>query len=286
MKRIQIQHVTEYRFSHPVELTDHRLLLRPREGHDIRIVASKLDVCPTHEVKWYRDIYGNSVGILCLKEKTDALRIASEVEIEHYQTAPLDFHVDQRCVTFPFAFEPEDRMDLLPYRTQIWPNKMGPLKEWVSQFWTPGHSIETYVLLSQMSERIVSDFAYRMREEEGVQSHYETLRLRSGSCRDFAAFFIEACRYLGLAARFVSGYLLNPGSSQHGSTHAWSEVYLPGAGWIGFDNTSGQVAGAYHIATAVHRHAESIPPVSGAYRSEGEVNSDLSVMVKVTEIAN
>ncbi|MGB0743967.1 MAG: transglutaminase N-terminal domain-containing protein, partial [Opitutales bacterium] len=192
MKRIRIQHTTEYSFSQQVELTEHRLLLRPREGHDIRIVASKLEVSPAHEVKWYRDIYGNSVGILCLLEAASAMRISSEVEIEHYQTAPLDFHVDQRYVTFPFTFEPEDRMDLLPYRTHIWPNEMAPLKEWVSQFWLPGQSIETYVLLSQMSERIVADFSYQMREEEGVQSHAETLRLRSGSCRDFAAFFMEA----------------------------------------------------------------------------------------------
>lgn len=169
-------------------------------------------------------------------------------------------------------------------RTQVWPNKMGPLKEWVSQFWAPGRSIETYVLLTQMSQRIVSDFTYQMREEEGLQSHSETLQKGSGSCRDFAAFFIEACRYLAMPARFVSGYLLNPDSTQHGSTHAWSEVYLPGAGWVGFDNTSGQVAGASHIATAVHRHPEAIPPVSGAFLADGPVTSDLHVTVAVDEL--
>lgn len=284
MKRIRIQHITEYQFPGPVEFTDHQLLLRPREGHDIRIVSSMLEVSPAYEAKWYRDIYGNSVGMLHLLEPANTLRIASEVEIEHYQEAPLDFHVDQRCVTFPFAFEPEDRVDLLPYRTHTWPNKTGPLKEWVSQFWTPGHSIETYVLLTQMSQRIVSDFTYNMREVEGVQSHSETLQKRSGSCRDFAALFIEACRYLGLPARFVSGYLHNPGSMQHGSTHAWSEVYLPGAGWIGFDNTSGLVTGASHIATAVHRHPEAIPPVSGAYIAENELVPTLNVLVSVDEV--
>lgn len=286
MKQICIQHATEYRFSEPVDLREHRLLLRPREGHDIRIVGSKLEVNLRHGLKWYRDVYGNSVGVLRLTERGSVLRIASEVQLEHYQTRPLDFIVDERVLTFPFAFEPEDRLDLLPYRTHIWPNNIDPLKRWVSQFWKPGQSIETYVLLTQMSRQIVSDFKYHMREESGVQAPSETLEKGSGSCRDFAALFIEACRYLGLAARFVSGYLHNPNSDQHGSTHAWSEVYLPGAGWIGFDNTSGQVAGAAHIATAVHRHPEAVPPVSGSFVSNRFVEASLHVEVSVSELGD
>jgi transglutaminase-like putative cysteine protease len=276
--------LTEYRFSAPVELTEHRLLLRPREGHDIRITSSRLDVSPAYVTKWYRDIYGNSVGLLQLKESSDVLRIESEVVIEHYSERPLDFVVDRRAVTFPFPFEPEDRLDLQPYCTHNWPNHTSELKQWVSRFWQPGQSIETYVLLDQINKAIVADFGYGMREEPGVQNPEQTLRLRTGSCRDFAAFFIEACRYLGLAARFVSGYLHNPSSSQHGSTHAWSEVYLPGAGWIGFDNTSGLVAGTAHIATAVHRHPEAVPPVAGSYIGSQSVNTSLSVTVEVSQI--
>lgn len=284
MKRIRIYHLTEYWFSQPVELTEHRLLLRPREGHDIRIASSRLDVQPEHRTKWYRDIYGNSVGVLLLQGLTNQLRIESEVVIEHYQDSPLNFIVDERSVTFPFPFEPEDRLDLLPYRTHTWPNETKRLKTWVSRFWQPGQSIETYVLLDQMNRAIVSELRYGMREEPGVQSPSETLEKGTGSCRDFAAFFIEAARYLGLAARFVSGYLHNPDSTQHGSTHAWSEVYLPGAGWIGFDNTSGQVTGTSHIATAVHRHPESIPPVSGSFIGSSDVSSNLTVTVDVNEI--
>lgn len=284
MKKIRIHHITEYTFSTPVELTEHRLLLRPREGHDIRIQSSRLDVSPRAQTKWYRDIYGNSVGLLSLKERADTLRIESEVVIEHYAERPLDFVVDQRAVTFPFPFEPEDRLDLLPYCTHNWPNHTQQLKHWVSRFWQPGQSIETFLLLDRMNKAIVSDFGYGMREEPGVQNPNDTLRLRTGSCRDFAAFFIEVCRYLGLAARFVSGYLHNPGSNQHGSTHAWSEVYLPGAGWVGFDNTSGLVAGTEHIATAVHRHPEAVPPVAGSYLSQQPIDSSLRVTVDVSQI--
>ncbi len=283
MKRIRIYHLTEYWFSQPVGLTDHTLLLRPREGHDIRIISSRLSVSPAYSVKWYRDIYGNSVGMLRLQGRSDELRIESEVVIEHYEDRPLDFIVDDRAVTYPFPFEPEERLDLLPYRTHTWPNETKMLKQWIARFWGPGQSIETYVLLDRMNKAIVADFSYGMREEPGVQNPAETLSLGTGSCRDFAAFFIEACRYLGLPARFVSGYLFNPGSTQHGSTHAWSEVYLPGAGWIGFDNTSGQVTGSSHIATAVHRHPESIPPVAGSYLGPAGVDSRLTVTVNVSE---
>lgn len=284
MKRIRIYHVTEYTYSQPVELTDYVLLLRPREGHDIRIASSKLNVQPDHTMKWYRDIYGNSVGVLHLKEPASQLNIESEIVIEHYETNPLDFLVDERAVTFPFPFEPGERLDLLPYCTHTWPNETKTLATWVSRFWIPGQSIETYILLDQMNKAIVSEFGYGMREEPGVQSTATTLQLKTGSCRDFAALFIEACRFLGLPARFVSGYLHNPDSTLPGSTHAWSEVYLPGAGWIGFDNTSGQVTGASHIPTAVHRHPEAIPPVSGSNYGDAFVSSNLRVVVEVNEV--
>ena len=284
MKRIRIYHLTEYSFSEPVELSNHTLLLRPREGHDIRIASSRLLVEPDHSVKWYRDIYGNSVGIVRIHKPSNRLRIESEVVIENYATRPLDFLVDERAVTYPFPFEPEERLDLLPYRTHTWPNDTKSLKEWVYRFWKPGEAIETYVLLDRMSKAIVSECGYNMREEPGVQTPDETLKQKSGSCRDFATLFIEACRYLGFAARFASGYLHNPGSNQHGSTHAWSEVYLPGAGWIGFDNTSGLVTGSEHIATAVHRHPESIPPVSGSFMGSGNVTSTMKVEVAVAQI--
>jgi len=282
MNTLRIYHLTEYSFTQPVELTDHTLLMRPREGHDIRISSSRLDVKPAYSVKWYRDIYGNSVGVLKLRGLTNSLRIESEVMIEHYAGRPLDFIVDERAVTYPFPFEPEERLDLLPYRTHTWPNDTARLKAWVSRFWRSGQAIETFLLLDQMNRSIVAEFVYAMREEPGVQSPAQTLLRGSGSCRDFAALFIEACRYLGLAARFVSGYLHNPNSTQHGSTHAWSEVYLPGAGWIGFDNTSGQVTGGAHIATAVHRHPESVPPVAGSFIGPANVSSQLRVTVEVS----
>jgi transglutaminase-like putative cysteine protease len=187
---------------------------------------------------------------------------------------------------FPFYFEPSERLDLIPYQTLCFPSDSETIAQWLEKFWRPGQMIETYALLDNINKEIVQKFAYQMREEPGVQRPAETLDKRSGSCRDFATLFIDACRYFGLAARFVSGYLHCPETVDgHGSTHAWAEVYLPGAGWKGFDNTSGIVVGQDHIAIAVTRHPEDAPPISGSYSGETTAESTMQVKVDVTEVA-
>jgi transglutaminase-like putative cysteine protease len=282
MRRLKIYHLTEYTFSSDVWLLPHQILIRPRGGHDLGIESSLLNVSPSAQTKWYRDQHGNSVGRLSFSEATSQLRIESEVVVTNYESQPLDFIIDDEAVQFPFPFDPHVRTSLMPYQMPCFPNNSKEVSRWVSRFWHPGKSIETYVLLCSMNECLANEFSYRMREEPGVQPPGQTLATNSGSCRDLAALFIEACRYLGLGARFISGYLYNPGSTQHGSTHAWSEVFLPGAGWKGFDSTSGLVVGSDHIATAVARHPEEVPPVSGAFEAENTVTSDLHVQVDVT----
>ena len=266
MKRIRIQHETTYHYSQPVQLGPHKLMIRPRSGHDIRIEHSSLVISPNATVKWHRDIYGNSVASVTFSEMASRLSIVSDVLLQHYEVEPLDFLVDEKAVMFPFHFDPMERVDLIPYQTLCFPSDSLVLREWVQQFWRPGQVIETYVLLDNINKAIVRNFTYHMREEPGVQRPADTLARGAGSCRDFATLFIDACRYLGLAARFVSGYLNCPSSVQgHGSTHAWAEVYLPGAGWKGFDNTSGIVVGNDHIAAAVSRHPADAPPISGSF---------------------
>jgi len=286
MKRIRIVHRTAYQFSEPVTLLPHQLMIRPRVGYDIQLLKSALIISPQPLVKWHRDIYSNSVAIVKFDTPTDKLEIVSDVIVSHHETKPLDFLVDDKAHMFPFYFDPSERLDLIPYQTMCFPNDSDDVSQWLEQFWTPGQSIETYALLKNINMGIVENFAYRMREEPGVQRPSETLAQRSGSCRDFATLFIDACRYFGLAARFVSGYLHCPDTvAGHGSTHAWTEVYLPGAGWKGFDNTSGIVVGQDHIAVAVTRHPEDAPPISGSYSAEAGVSSSMQVKVDVTEIA-
>ena len=146
--------------------------------------------------------------------------------------------------------------------------------------------MNTTLLLDSLNKAIVANFEYKMREEPGVQSPQQTIESGSGSCRDFATLFIEACRVFGFASRFVSGYLLQPigNADQHSATHAWSEVYLPGSGWRGFDSTSGLLTGADHIAVAHHRHPEAIPPVSGSFIGKTEPLPVMSVNVDVKKL--
>jgi transglutaminase-like putative cysteine protease len=286
MKRLRIQHSTTYQYSEPVTLLPHKLMLRPRAGHDIHLESSSLTITPTHSVRWHRDIYGNSVAMVTFQEASDQLSVVSDVVVEHYEAEPLDFIVDEKAVTFPFHFDPSERVDLIPYQTLCFPSDSPFVRDWLEQFWRPGQVIETYVLLDRINKFIVQNFAYRMREEPGVQRPSETLKKRTGSCRDFATLFIEGCRYFGLAARFVSGYLHCPDTIQgHGSTHAWAEVYLPGAGWKGFDSTSGIVVGHDHIAVAVTRHPEDAPPVSGSFSGTISRRPAMRVKVTVSELA-
>lgn len=284
MKRIRIQHHTIYTYSQPVALLPHRLMIRPRSGHDIRIDQASLSIEPAHRVFWQRDIYGNSVAVAHFEAPSDRLEIRSDVIVQHFEAEPLNFLVDERAVMFPFYSDLGERVEMIPYQMLCFPNDGGAIQDWLGQFWRPGRIVETYVLLDTINKWIAANIVYGMREEPGVQSPAETLRMGAGSCRDTATLFIEACRFFGLAARFVSGYLNCPQTViGHGSTHAWAEVYLPGAGWKGFDTTSGIVTGHDHIATAVTRHPADAPPVSGSFSGPPDVARRMHVEVQVNE---
>lgn len=284
MKKIRIHHTTRYTYSEPVTLLPHRLMLRPRAGHDIRIETADLTISAPHELSWQRDIYGNSVGVASFSEPVTELEITSEVMLQHFEVMPLNFLVDERAVMFPFHFDLSERVEMIPYQMPCFPSDSAAVREWVNEFWRPGQLIETYVLLDTMNKAIAQGFEYGRREEPGVQRPSETLHRRGGSCRDYATLFIEACRFFGLAARFVSGYLHSPLTVQgDGSTHAWAEVYLPGAGWKGFDTTSGLVAGADHIAVAVTRHPADAPPIAGSFIGPVDCRTAMAVAVDVRE---
>ena len=285
MRRLKISHLTEYRFPGPVLLLPHRLLLRPRENHNVRIESSMLDIFPAHTVQWKRDVLDNSVAEVAIAQTTDLLRIASTVIIEHYDENPFDFRMDDYALMHPFAYTAYDRVELDPFLQPVYPNDREQVVRWLEDSgWR--QPTPTFTLLDRINHGVASGFSYQIREEEGVQSPGETLMRRSGSCRDFAALFTEACRHLGLASRFVSGYLFTwAGDADNASTHAWAEVYLPGAGWKGFDPTNGEVTGDRHIAVAVSRHPESVPPVAGDFVGTAQQRPTLSVILRVSEIA-
>jgi transglutaminase-like putative cysteine protease len=285
MRRISISHITEYLFPNPVSLLPHRLLLRPRENHNVRIESSILEISPAHTLQWKRDVLDNSVAVVSFGEPADRLRIFSSVVIQHYEDNPFDFLVDDYAVIHPFDYASDEQTDLVPFRTTVYPGDQEAIQRWLDGLglqWP----LETFTLLDRMNREIASRFFYQMREEQGVQPPALTLARNSGSCRDFAALFMEACRYLGLASRFVSGYLYTAATEAgNASTHAWAEVYLPGAGWKGFDPTSGEVTGNRHIAVAVARHPEAVPPVAGSFIGPPGLLPLLSVSVLVSVLA-
>lgn len=282
MQRYKILHRTYYNFSRTVQLQPHFLRLRPREGHELRIESSKLIITPEASLHWYRDVEDNSVAVATFDSPTNQLIIESELIIQQFNQTPLDFIVADYAIDYPFIYNAEDSDVLSPYMSFSVIKGKDRLMDWIADVWMPHEQIQTYALLQRLTRYIYETLSYQSREEPGVQSIDKTLSCGSGSCRDFSYLFMMAVRRLGMAARFVSGYLNTPFiPDDFGATHAWAEVYLPGVGWKGFDPTIGDLAGKDHIAVSVARLPESVPPVEGSFI--GSSNSTLDVGVWVTE---
>jgi transglutaminase-like putative cysteine protease len=284
MRRLKILHRTYYNYRAPVQLQPHRLLLRPREGPALHIESLQLDLTPTARVRWLRDAYDNSVAMASFDAPASHLAIISECIVQQFDDTPLDFLVADSAVHYPFSYDADTVEILHPYLHRPREAEQALIAEWVHRYWQPGEPVQTYGLLARLCTGISQSLTYQIREQPGVQSAGDTMARGIGSCRDFATLFMEAARYLGLAARFVSGYLNSPfQDGRSGSTHAWAEVYLPGAGWKGFDPTSGEIAGSRHIPVAVARSPDMVSPVSGTFL--GPPGADLTVGVWVSELA-
>jgi len=277
--RYRILHRTYYNFSGVATLQPHQLRLRPREDYSLRIESFNLQLTPAATLLWHRDAEGNSVAVATFDQPTRQLAIESESIVQQYNESPLDFMVAEYALAYPFSYTCDDQVLLAPYRIADRVPAENLMAQWVGNFWRAGEPIQSYSLMNQMNDYIHKTFTYQVREEPGVQSAEKTLQCGTGSCRDFALLFMEAAKYLGLAARFVSGYLYDPNSTVAGATHAWAEVYLPGAGWLGFDPTIGSIVGTDHIPVAVARLAESVPPVAGSFVGAPGSTLDVGVWV-------
>jgi len=284
--KIRIQHRTTYTYSQPVQFGSHKIMIRPREGHDIHIESSILEITPAHTVHWMRDVNGNSIAKVDFIETASKLMIYSELVLQHYDSNPLDFVLEESAVHYPFVYDHHTLPEITAFTPTLYPKDNATLGDWLAKFWKPGcPPIETLSLLQRVNQHIHDTFQYQRRDEPGVQTPSETLKKNGGSCRDFATLLLEACRYWGLAARFVSGYMLCEATEAGGaSTHAWTEVYLPGAGWKGFDPTSGIVTGSQHVAVAVARDPENAAPISGSFTGPNTAFQGIQVDVSVVQI--
>lgn len=272
MITLRVHHRTSYFYQRPVEFGLHQLMVRPRDGHDMRILASSLAVTPEAEVRWAFDAFGNSVASLSFRAPAAELIITSELIVRRFgYDDPMDRLA--RCAgSYPFLYEPEEAIDLAPMLRLQHPEDEPVLWAWMKES-MPSVSTEAIEVLNDLSAAIHSGFTYGRREVRGVQSPGQTLALGTGTCRDFALLFMEASRCLGFAARFVTGYLYDAANEDSpddvlnggGSTHAWADVFVPGAGWIEFDPTNRIIAGKNLLRVAATRTASQALPVSGTY---------------------
>lgn len=264
--KLAIHHRTTYRYLCPVVLQPHRMILRPRGSHDIALLSSSLSCSPVAELELTQDVFGNLIATGIFSQPASELVITSEFTVEQSAVAWPVFRIAPEAHSFPFTYSSDDIADLGALRIPEHGDPEGRMGAWARAF-VSGASTDTLSLLKDLNAGILGSVAYRVRDEEGTQAPLETLALASGSCRDIAALFIEAVRHLGVGARAVSGYLFDVQQSADdpGSTHAWAEVYLPGAGWIAFDPTHRRLGGANLIPVAVARSNRQIMPIVGGY---------------------
>jgi transglutaminase-like putative cysteine protease len=287
MKRLTVRHLTTYRYARPVGFGPHRLMLRPRDSHDLRLVRTELTLSPPARMRWMHDVFGNSVAVVDFTVKAAELRIESVLHLERYALERPVFELDENARTYPFVYSSEDRTDLGRLLERHTPDPSGRLEEWAHGF-VMGKQTDTLALLADINAGIRNGFTYNARDEEGTQTPVETIERGSGTCRDYAFLMLEAVRSLGFGARFVTGYLYDPkldtggdnGTLGAGATHAWCEIYLPGAGWVEYDPTNAIIGGEALIRVAVTRDPAQASPIAGSY--DGELNDYLGMNVEVT----
>lgn len=272
----QIVHTTIYHYKNPVTFGEHRVMFRPRDSHDLRVLATDLQVSPEFMVRMIQDPHSNSVALVQPLVPATELRIVCSFKIEHAQTLNLELPLAPSAEVFPFAYSVDERFDLEQYLRPHHDDPGGHLTAWARQFIRTDGLTGTRDLLVKMNEFIRVNFRYAERDEEGTQTPQATLKLNSGSCRDFALLMMEAARRLGIATRFVSGYLYDPaldggtdaGTVGAGSTHAWLQAYLPGAGWVPFDPTNNLLGGNQLIRVGVARDPSQAAPIAGSWYGE------------------
>jgi transglutaminase-like putative cysteine protease len=287
MPLLTIHHKTEYRYAHPVAFGEHRIMLRPRDGHDLRVLEGSLEIEPQPmSLRWIHDVFGNSVAIATFDERAETLSFVSTATIEHNPAEEFALTPDDTAYFYPFLYSDEEFPDLLQFINPQYGDPDGELTAWALDFLDAEGPTPTFKILSNMTHGIREAFSYRKRHEHGTQHPLDTLQTKSGSCRDYALFMIEALRRLGIAARFVSGYIAIPGDRAHGyvgggNTHAWVQVYLPSAGWIEFDPTNGIVGTRDLVRVAVARDPSQAIPLHGTYLGSADAFVGMEVNIKV-----
>ena len=290
MSILSIRHLTHYRYRNPVGLGEHRMMFRPLESYDQRVISSSLTISPDpSHLCFIHDVFGNCVGLANFEGHTRELVFDSRVVLDH-QPAPAFAGLEGQTYTgaLPFAYDAEDLPDLARSLERQHHDPTGEVDKWARSFVRFDGRTTLHALLADITQAIHADFRYATRLHGGAQTAAETLFLKTGACRDFALLMMEAVRSLGLAAQFVSGYIYTP--PRHagpltrlggGHTHAWVRVYLPDCGWVEFDPTNGIVGNADLVRVAIARDPRQALPLCGSWRGEASDFIGMDVEVDV-----
>lgn len=282
---LRIRHATTYRYAGPVAFGPHRLMLRPRDSFDLRVIDTAITISPQANLRWTHDAYGNPVATATFKLKADTLAIVSELTVQRFGSALPRATVEPDIESSQISYTAAERAVLQPFLNLAAADPDGKLDAWLEDFrarLNGGH------LLRALAHEINASLSYAVRYDEGTQHPLDTLRSQAGSCRDYAWLFIELARRLGFAARFVTGYIHDRSpegaamTSIVGLTHAWADVFIPGDGWVEFDPTNDLVADRQLLRVAVARVPEDASPVAGSYIGAPGAFLDLSVGVTIT----
>ena len=289
MTILSVRHVTTYRYRRPVSFGEHRIMFRPRDSYDQRLIKADIEITPYQgSLRWIHDVFGNCVALARFITPASELRFETNITLDHVPANTPDFQMEDYARTYPFSYSAEEMPDLMRL---VEPQFLDPdrrLHHWVHRFLKRGAINGTSELLMAVTYGIKDSFAYERRGEKGTQDPITTLSRGSGTCRDFAVLMMEAARSLGFAARFVSGYIYSPRHTNEpylggGSTHAWCQVYLPGAGWVEFDPTNGIIGNRDLIRIAVARDPRQAIPLSGTWVGDPDDSLGMDVEVNVRE---
>lgn len=290
MTILHVRHNTTYQYRRPVEFGEHRLMSRPRDSHDLRLLETTLLIePPASSIRWIHDVFGNSIARVSFAQAADKLVIETGFRAEHFPAPPQALELEAYAARLPFGYAADEALDLGHTKERHYPDPEHQVDAWAKAIVERVPQANTMEALVAMTTSIKERFKYVTREEVGVQAPLQTLGLGSGSCRDFAVLMMEAVRSLGLAARFVSGYLYDEnlvgaagGLVGGGVTHAWLQVFLPGAGWVEFDPTNALIGGRNLIRVAVARDASQAAPLVGTFKGAADDLESMTVSVQVT----
>ncbi|GJL93840.1 MAG: transglutaminase [Hyphococcus sp.] len=288
---LQVHHVTRYRYARPVHFGEHRAMFRPHDSNDLQLAGIYINTRPSASLHWVNDVFSNSTARFNFTESSDTLEIDCTFNVVRSTVAQPEFPIADFAKSYPFLYPNDQFTDLIPLIRPEYDHPEEEVKSWAQQFIEPSGG-DTWALLKTINKALHETIEYRRRDEPGVQAPRKTIQLGHGSCRDYAVLMLEAVRQLGFAARFVTGYLYDPASDGNnsglqgaGATHAWVQIYLPGAGWIEFDPTNGSIASGNLIRTGVARTPSQAVPLEGSFKGAPEDFLGLDVHVEVKALA-